>query len=363
MHAIKLERRRRPIVSALALAGGAALVLSACAADADSGNQIVSAEESTAVTLIVHDSFPSEDFAQAASDATGYDVSVVTSGDSGELATQLALTAGAPIADAFFGVDNLYVSRLVTADAVEPYVPENFPSSGDAYTYDDAGSVVPVDFGATCINIDHGWFAEAGIAEPETFEDLLDPTYEGLSVVIDPTSSSTGATFLVGTVSHFGEDSFAEYWAQLADNGAEIAEGWTAAYNGSFTQGGEGGTKPIVLSYSTSPAWTLNDEGTESTTKILPATCAQHVEYAGILSGTENLEGAQAVIDYLLSGEFQDTIADSMYMYPVDTDAYIPSEWAEFAEIPENGGLSLPAERIGEERDDWLRTWADAVGF
>lgn len=66
----------------------------------------VSAKGGDTVTLVVHDSFPNEDFAKAASEAAGYDVKVVSAGDGGELTSQLVLTQSAPIADAFFGVDS-----------------------------------------------------------------------------------------------------------------------------------------------------------------------------------------------------------------------------------------------------------------
>lgn len=319
------------------------------------------AESSNAVTLVVHDSFPNDEFAQAASAATGLDVTVLSGGDGGELANKLVLTQGAPIGDAFFGVDNALVSRLIEHDVVEPYAAA-LPAGAAEYAFDDAGSVVPVDYGASCINIDPAWFSERGIAAPASYEDLVKPEYRDLTVLLDPTSSSTGTSFLVGTVAHFGEDGFAQYWADLLDNGASLAQGWTEGYNGEFTQGGESGTRPIVVSYSTSPAWTVTEDGTASTTENLAATCSTQIEYAGVLSGAENPEGARAVIDYLLSGEFQSTIAESMYMYPVDGDVELPKEWLQFASLPDDRN-DLPAETIGERRDDWLKSWGEATGF
>lgn len=313
------------------------------------------------VTIMVHDSFPNDEFAKAASAATGLDITVLTAGDGGELTNKLVLTQGAPIADAFFGVDNALVSRLIDHDVVEPYATE-LPEGAADFAFDDAGSVVPVDHGATCVNIDPAWFAERGIPAPASYEDLAKPAYRDLTVLLDPTSSSTGTSFLVGTVAHFGEDGFAQYWADLLDNGALLAQGWTEGYNGQFTQGGESGTRPIVVSYSTSPAWTVTEDGSASTTANLPETCSTQIEYAGVLRGAENPEGARAVIDYLLSPEFQGTIADTMFMYPVDQSVTLPEEWLRFATLPESLN-DLPAATIGAERDQWLRSWGEATGF
>ncbi|XPP26454.1 MAG: thiamine ABC transporter substrate-binding protein [Leucobacter sp.] len=348
--------RGRSLSTALAAVAVLALGLSGCAAG--SGDEQIA----DTVTVVVHDSFPNDEFAAAASAATGYRVEVVTAGDGGELTNQLVLTKAAPIADVFFGVDNSFASRLVEHDVVEPYLPAELPARAAEYAYDEAGSLTAVTLGATCINIDPAWFEANGLAEPTGYEDLADPRYEGLTALLDPTSSSTGASFLVGTVAAFGEDGFADYWSRLAGNGVRLEQGWTEAYNGQFTQGGGDGTFPIVLSYSTSPAWTLTEDGTASTTVALLDTCSSQIEYAGILKGAENPEGARAVIDFLISGEFQDTIADSMYMYPIDAEAYVPAEWQEFAPVPAEPN-DLSAAEIGAGREAWLKTWADATGW
>jgi len=331
--------------------------------------------DSRSVTIAVHDSFPNDDFAKAASAATGYDVTVVTTGDGGELTNQLVLTQGAPIADAFFGVDNSFASRLIDHDVVEPIelselknvpshalelgadlVPEN---TGDAASI-AALPLVPVDYGAVCMNVDTGWFEDHGLQRPESYEDLTDPAYRDLTVLIDPTASSTGAAFLIGTVEAFGEDGFADYWSKLIDNGARIESGWGEAYNGQFTQGGENGAYPIALSYATSPAFTVTEDGSASTTAALLDTCTNQIEYAGVLKGAANPEGARAVVDYLLSREFQDTIADAMYMYPVDDEATIPAEWTEFAPTPDAPHDLSPA-KIEAGREGWLKTWSEAT--
>lgn len=354
---------RRSTLTALTVLAGASLLVTACApvAETDTGGGD-GAAPSNAVTIVVHNSFPNEEFAQLASEATGYEVSVVSAGDGGELTNQLVLTQGAPIADAFFGVDNNFASRLVAHEVVEPYRPAALAERAEQHLYDDAGSLVPITIGATCINIDPAWFAERDIVEPQSYEDLADARYEGLTVLLDPASSSTGASFLIGTVAEYGVDGFADYWSRLAANNPRLETGWSEAYNGHFTQGGGDGTYPIVVSYSSSPAWTLSADGSSSTTKALLDTCSSQIEYAGVLQGAQNPEGARAVIDFMLSADFQDTIAESMYMYPIDADRYVPEEWQEFAPMPDSANDMTPAE-IGEGREAWLRTWAEATGW
>ncbi len=336
----------RRLFTVIATVATATLTLSACALSTPEPDSAGGSQAGQQVTLIVHDSFPNEEFEAAASAATGYDVRVISAGDGGELTSQLVLTASAPLADAFFGVDKVYLSRLIDAGVAD----------------ESAHPVVPVTRGATCINIDPAWFAEQEIAEPATYEDLANETYRGLTVLLDPSTSTTGASFLIGTVARFGEDGFAEYWQRLAENDVRIEQSWSAAYNGNFTQGGEGGSYPIVLSYSSSPAWTLTDDGSESTTKALLDTCSSQMEYAGVLAGSANPEGAAAVVEYLLSSDFQDTVADTMYVYPALETAAIPEEWQRFAPLPDHPYDLTPSE-IGAGRDTWLKTWSDATGW
>lgn len=329
------------------------------------------AERENSVTLVVHDSFPEEEFSAAATEATGYDVEVVSAGDGGELTNQLVLTKGAPIADAFFGVDNIFASRVLendVADSVSVALPERavdyaLTASGEPAESTDAEiALAPIDLGATCINIDTEWFASQDIPEPRTYEDLVDPTYAGLSVILDPTASSTAASFLVGTVAHFGDDGYADYWEDLLANDARLEQGWTDAYNGQFTQGGGDGTFPIVLSYSSSPAFTVTEDGAATTTAALLDTCSSQVEYAGVLAGAQNPEGAKAVLDFMLSRTFQDTIAESMYMYPVDAEATVPAAWQEFAPMPTAEQVNdLDPSTIEAERENWLRSLGDAI--
>ena len=325
--------------------------------------------------MIVHDSFPNDEFAAAASEATGYDVEVITAGDGSELSSQLVLTGGAPVADAFFGVDDIFASRLINNDVVDVFVPdEPLPGPAEEIATQFLGAensdeqeswagylLVPVTLSASCVNIDTVWFAENGVAEPSNYEDLAAEKYRGLTVLLDPVSSTTGASFLIGTVAKFGDQGYLNYWQRLADNDVRIEQGWSDAYYGQFTGGGEG-SYPIVLSYSSSPAWTLTEDGSASTTKALLDTCSSQIEYAGVLNGAANPEGAQAVVDYLLSREFQDTIADSMYVYPVDPEAYVPEEWQSFAPMPKAPN-DLTAAEIGEGREGWLKAWSDIKGW
>lgn len=356
--------RRRRSTRALAglIACGAAVVLAACSSTTDPQEPAVTAPPATSVSIVTHDSFAISDEAKAAfEEQSGLTLEVVKGGDAGELVNKLILTKGAPLADVFFGADGSSVGSLLASGAVDPYASAAVPADAARFAADEAGSVAPIDYGPVCLNIDGAWFDEHDVPAPASYEDLLKPEYKDLIVLLDPTASSPGTTFLLGTIAHFGADGYLDYWRGLVDNGAKIDNGWSDAYYSDFSGGGEDGTRPVVISYSTSPAWTLNEAGDASVTAALLSTCTDQVEYAGVLAGAKNPEGARALVDFLLGTEFQSGIPDGMYMYPVLSSVPAPADWETFAPLPTTTN-DVPAAEISQHRDAWLAAWADAVG-
>ena len=114
-----------------------------------------------------------------------------------------------------------------------------------------------------------------------------------------------------------------------------------------------------ALSYSTSPPFTVVDGKT--TTTALPDTCFRQVEYAGVLAGAANEAGAQAFVDFLLSGEAQAPIPVAMYMYPIDESVDLPADWAAFAPLSDAPVQVDPA-LIAAGRDQWVRDIAEKIG-
>lgn len=310
------------------------------------------------VVLVTHESFTLPDEVLAGfTEQTGYQVVVQASADAGALTNQLVLTKGSPIGDAVFGIDNTFASRAVNEGVLTAYSPSDLPPevSEHALPGEAADYLTPIDYGDVCVNIDDAWFEAEGIEPPQTLADLTDPTYADLFVTSGASSSSPGLAFLIATIGEFGADGWQDYWRDLMANGAVITSGWSDSYGVDFTF--SGGDRPIVLSYASSPPFTIPEGGEEPTTSALLDTCFRQVEYAGVLEGAANPEGAQALVDYLLTDEVQAAIPDAMFVYPV-TDVELPELWAQWADVaPEP--IQVGPELIEESREDWVREWAD----
>jgi thiamine transport system substrate-binding protein len=349
------------------VAAVAATALSACSlvgtsddsADPDSsGSGGVSTGGS--VVLVTHDSFAlPKALIQRFEQESGYDLVVRRSGDAGQLTTKLALTADDPTGDVAYGVDNTFAQRALDEGVFAP-TDVALPPGADGYTVPGADDLlVPVDHGTVCVNVDTTWFRDHDLAPPTGFADLTDAAYRGLFVTPSALTSSPGLAFLVGTVHAYGDD-WPGYWEDLMANDALVVDGWTDAYYGEFTQGGEKGERPIVLSYDSSPAYTVPKGSDASTTSALLDTCVEQVEYAGELAGAQNPDGARALLDFLLSDDVQAALPTSMYVFPVVDGTPLPPTWARYAEQPDAPYRIDPAE-VADNRDEWLEQWREIV--
>lgn len=323
-----------------------------------STNGTLGGETGGPVVLVTHESFHlPKTLVRAFEEESGYDLEVRAAGDAGALTTKLVLTADNPTGDVAFGVDNTFASRALD-EGVFAESGVDLPAGAEDFALPgDDGRLVPVDNGNVCVNVDDTWFADHDLAPPETLEDLTEPEYAGLFVTSSALSSSPGMAFLLSTVAEYGDD-WPAYWERLMANGTLVVDGWTEAYFSEFTQGGEKGTRPIVLSYDSSPAFTVPDGADESTTSALLDTCFEQVEYAGVLAGAENPAGAKALVEFMLTDEVQAALPESMYVFPVVDGVELPETWASYAQQPTDAHEVDPDE-IAANRDTWLEEWRD----
>ena len=323
------NQRTKNTAIGLVFALGVALVISVVSS---SGTAKV-----TDVTLVTHDSFVmSPELISAFNSKTGYNLKLIKAGDAGSLTNRLILTKKSPIADAVFGIDNTF-SGLAKQEGIID------------------GNLQSTDFGYVCFNYDKNWFAAKKIAAPTSINDLILPAYKDLTVIENPKTSSTGLSFLAATVDKFGASAWKSYWTALKKNGVKVDDGWESAYYTDFSGSSGKGNYPIVLSYGSSPADEVRTNGQSQTASILDG-CFKQTEYAAVLKGALNPKGAQAVIDFLLSPEFQKTFPTTMYVYPAVAGTPIPTTWSAFTQIPTKtygDNLDFNANRKG-----WLAAWS-----
>jgi len=325
-------------------------VLTACSLVGTRGTNDANGKD---VVLVTHDSFVLPKPLIARFDReSGYHLVVHAAGDGGTLTNKLVLTRSNPTGDVAFGVDNTFATRALDAGVFSPYDVTLPPGASRYLIPGDDHRLAPIDNG----NV---WFRAHHLTPPRSLGALVKPAYRDLLAVPGATTSSTGLAFLLGTIGKYG-DQWPDYWKALLANGATVTDGWSQAYETDFTQGGGHGRLPIVVSYDSSPAFTVPKGATASTTKALLDTCFRQVEYAGVLAGAQNVTGAEAFVDFLLSPEVQRALPDAMYVFPVRSGTPLPTAWARYAVQPTHPLTVSPAD-ITAHRDEWLRQWSDLV--
>ncbi len=324
------------------------------------------AVERPVVTLVTHDSFAvSESLVQQFEAETGATWKILKAGDAGSALNQAILSKDNPLADVFFGVDNTFFSRAIAADIFEPYEAPGLAEIPDELKLDPEHRLLPVDFGYVCLNYDKAYFAEKGLAVPQTLEDLTRPEYKGLLVVENPATSSPGLSFLITTVAYFGEEGYLDFWRKLRENDVYVTDGWEDAYYGQFSGGSGEGTRPIVVSYATSPAaevyFSEQPLDESPTGNILPEGGSfRQIEFVGILKGTKQPELARKLVDFMLSRAFQEDIPLQMWVYPANPNAALPEVFAKFAQVPAVPAQISPA-AIDAGREKWIEAWTTTV--
>ncbi len=320
------------------------------------------------LTLVTHDSFDASDDVIARLQAeTGVKLSILKSGDAGEMVNTLLLSKDAPLGDVVYGVDNTFLSRALAGGLFAPYAAPALAQIPDRLKLDPENRLLPVDYGYVTLNYDIQWFKEHDLAPPADIADLIKPEYKGLTVVENPASSSPGLAFLLTTIWRYGDQgeyTYLDYWREMKKNDVLVSDGWSGAYFGQFTAGSGGkGSRPIVVSYATSPAAEVffNKLDAPPTASVnTPGNSFEQVEFVGILANSPKQEAARRVVDFLLSPAFQEDIPLHMWVYPANSQAQVGDLFEKWAEIPAEPVQLSPAE-IAAGREGWIEGWTDVM--
>lgn len=341
------------------------VTLAACGSSSDSE----STGDSKTVTLVSHDSWAvSKSVLADFEKQSGYQVKVLEDGDAGQAVNKAILTKDNPQGDVFFGVDNTLLSRALDNGLFQSYEAKGSDKIGAAYRVDeDKHRVTPIDTGDICVNYDKAYFSKHKLTPPTSLDDLIKPAYKNLLVTENASTSSPGLGFLLGTAAKYGDDGWQDYWKKLKANGVKVVDGWEQAYNEEFS-GSAGGKKakadrPLVVSYASSPPAEViyaDPKPTTAPTGVATGTCFRQVEYAGLLSNAKNTEGGKALLDFLLTKEFQEDMPLNMFVYPVREGAQVPAEFTQYGPQAKDPETLAPA-KIADNRDDWVKSWTSLV--
>ncbi len=340
----------------------ATLILSSCATTA--GQATVTSAAPRTLIVMTHDSFAaSQSVITAFETANNVKLQFLASGDAGTALNKAILAKNNPFADVFYGVDNTFLSRALAEGIYQPYDSPLLQIIPAQYKLDPTNNALPVDWGDVCLNYDKVYFSQHNLQPPQNLEDLLKPEYKDLLVVENPATSSPGLVFLLTTIGHFGADNYLEFWKGLVANNMLVVNDWETAYYTDFSRWG--GTRPIVVSYNSSPAFEVigaTNPVSEPETAVVTGggSCFKQIEFVGILKGTKNLDLAQKWVDFMLSTTFQEDMPTQMYVFPVNPNATLSAEFQKLLVIPQQDSYVSPQD-IATNREAWITAWTQTV--
>ncbi len=266
------------------------------------------------------------------------------------LLNRLKLEGDSSKADVVLGLDT---SLVAEAKALGLFDTHNIDTSAvsvpGGYTDD---TFVPYDYGHFAVVYD----TDVLKTPPASLDELVNGNPDEKIVIEDPRTSTPGLGLLLWVKSVYG-DKAGDAWKKLSKRILTVTPGWSEAY-GLFTKG----EAPMVLSYTTSPAYHMIAEETE---RYQAADFSEghyvQVEVAAATQAAPHKELAREFLAFMVSATFQDIIPQTNWMFPAAaTSGPLPEAFDKLVK-PENTFLMDP-ETVAENRKAWVAEWLAAMG-
>lgn len=278
------------------------------------------------------------------------DIEFRSLGDAGQVLAQCIAEKNNPQADVIIGIDNNLLARAFQAEILHPYRPQNADQLPEKLILDPHWRITPFDYGYFAIIYD----SEKIKYPPRSLGALLHPRFKDSLLLMDPRTSSPGLGFLLWTIAQY-DSNFTQYWKKLSPNILSITDSWDSAY-GMFTKG----EAPLVLSYSTSPAYHKEYEQSERfKAALFTEGHYLQIEGAAILKNGPHPELAKKFLDFLLSKDFQKIVPLSNFMFPIIPETKLPESFS--TAIKPKKKLLIDYSIISEKQEEWLNAWSEAI--
>lgn len=274
----------------------------------------------------------------------GCDVEFVSVADGVALLSRVKLEGKATKADVVLGLDTNLTAEAKATGLFSPHGPVGdvtVPGGWDNDTF------VPYDYGYFAVVYDTEKLKEP----PKSLKELVEGDPSQKIVIQDPRTSTPGLGLLLWVRSVYG-DKAADAWAELKRRVLTVTPGWSESY-GLFTKG----EAPMVLSYTTSPAYHMIAEKTE---RYQAAAFEEghylQVEVAGItLNGAKN-PLSQKFLSFMTGPGFQDAIPETNWMFPAGkTDKPLDPAFDRLVKPAKT--LIFSPEEVEKNRKAWVDEW------
>ncbi len=306
------------------------------------------------LTIYTYDSFtaewgPGPQVEKAFEAECGCDVEFVAVADGAALLNRLKLEGASTKADIVLGLDT---NLTAEAKATGLFAPSGIDPSAVTVPGGWSDDVfVPYDYAHFAVVYDSETLANP----PKSLHELVEGDPNEKIVLQDPRTSTPGLGLVLWVKSVYG-DKAPEAWAKLKGRVLTVTPGWSESY-GLFTKG----EAPMVLSYTTSPAYHMVAEGTERY-KALAFEEGNYlqIEVAGITTTGAKNPLAARFMTFMTGPGFQDIIPETNWMLPAGkTDKPLNPAFDKLAQPQKT--LAIPSDEIAANRKAWVDEWLAAM--
>lgn len=279
----------------------------------------------------------------------GCEVDFVSVADGVALLNRVRLEGAATKADLVLGLDT---NLTAEAKATGLFTPSGI---------DPAAVSVPGGWNDdTFVPYDYGYFAVVYDTEklkqpPKSLKELVEGDPGEKIAIQDPRTSTPGLGLLLWVKSVYG-DKAADAWAKLKDRVLTVTPGWSESY-GLFTKG----EAPMVLSYTTSPAYHMVADKTD---RYQAAAFEEghylQVEVAGITTTGAKNPLSQKFLAFMTGPGFQDAIPETNWMFPAGkTDKPLDPAFDRLVKPART--LVFSPEEVAKNRKAWVDEWLSVM--
>jgi thiamine transport system substrate-binding protein len=311
------------------------------------------------LTIYTYESFtaewgPGPGVEQAFEAQCACDLRFVSVADGVALLNRVKIESAATKADIVLGLDTNLTAEASATGLFAPH--------GQVLGPDGAPFTVPGGWtDATFLPFDYGWFAIIHDSDtlkepPKSLDELVNGDPAEKIIIQDPRSSTPGLGLLLWLRKVYG-DKAGEAWAKLSKRVLTVTPGWSEAY-GLFTAG----EAPMVLSYTTSPAYHQIAEGSARyQATAYPEGHYIQIEVAGMtVNGAKNPLSAR-FLAFMATPAFQDLIPEKNWMLPAaKTSAPLNPVFDSL--VKPTVSLSFTPQEVAANRAAFIGEWLAAFG-
>jgi thiamine transport system substrate-binding protein len=217
---------------------------------------------------------------------------------------------------------------------------------------DPEGRALPYDTGYISLVYD-----ENEVAQPETFDALLEPEYEGDLIVQNAQQSDPGRAFLLWTILAKDVDGYLDYWQGLQDNGVTIMSDWEPAYEAYMND-----EAPMIVSYSTDQVYYHGEDVDMAKHQVgfLEDQGYANPEALAMFSSASNGDLGRRFVEFVLSEEAQAEIAERNVQFPAVEGVEMSEEFERYAYEPPEP-VTFTYEELAGNVSTWIEDWARQV--